>query len=689
MARFDAAGLFWEDKVIVKVKKEKIVRVPPKPVWLEPDYLPDLAEAMAFRPDLFTDQELVAASLRQEILVWDTECYPNYWCACFKSIQSGKSIIFEMTDDGRLSFDYRKLRWVLENFLLVDFNGEGYDKWTGQYAAKGATTNQLYIMTQRIIEWQEQGYQVAKNMSAKIKGFRFDHIDVFQLTPLHPGLKTMAGRLDAPLMMDLPFVPGTLLSEPQIVITRWYCFNDLGNTLITYNAHKKNIELREKFGPRYKVDLRSDSDAQMAEAIFRAEVKNRTGQYVAKTVINPGHSFKFQTPKFINFKTANLQWLLATVQQCDFVINENGYVTTPPQLEGMVIPIGDMTFKFGLGGLHSQEKRSGHVAGDKWILRDFDVASYYPKSMIASGLAPPAIGPIFQQIFPGIVAERLKAKVAGDTTAANGLKIVVNGTFGKTMDPWSCLYFPEFGMQTTLTGQLALLMAIERLVLAGIRVINANTDGIVVKARVDQEPLLMAIFKQWELETSLEMETTDYTMLFSRDVNNYIAFYKKPKKGDNGELEYAKAKGVFGERGIKKNSVTEICSQAALAYIRQGIPIEQTVMECKNPAEFMAMRAAAGGGVKVYPDRTEFLGKVVRWYYAHGIEGEIVTAKKGHVVGDTQGAKPCMRMPVELPDDINHQWYIDRAYKFLDQMGYTDLIELGEVPPMTTRSITT
>lgn len=676
--RADAIGLFWEDRPPEKkAKKEKIVRVPPQPVWLSPDYLPNLDEARAFIPDLFTDEELVKAMFTRERLVWDTESYPNYWCACFKSLDSGKALIFEINDDLSLNFVPQKLQWVLENFLLVDFNGDGYDKWTAALAVLGSMPIAMYEMTKRIIEYHEQPYKVARNMKAK--KLSIDHIDLFELTPLGPSLKTMAGRLDAPMMMDLPFKPGTHLLPDQITITRWYCFNDLSNTELTYWAHEKNIKLRENFGPRYGIDLRSKSDAQMAEAIFKAEFKKRTGYHVAKPKIVPGHTFYFKPQPFIKFQTPNLQWLFNLICSVPFVIGYNGYVISPPELEKMVVPIGDAEYKVGIGGLHSREKKAGHVAGKRWILRDFDVSSYYPKAMLASGLYPPAIGEIFRPIFQNVVDERLAAKaIEAKGTTAEGLKIVVNGTFGKTMDPWSCLYFPEFGMQTTIAGQLCLLMAIEALYLAGIQVINANTDGIVVKARIDQADKLKAVFDWWEKQTSLEMETTDYTMLFSRDVNNYIAF--KPE----GE---PKAKGVFGPRGLKKNTVTEICSTAALQYILTGKPIEDTVRECRDFPEFLAMRQVNGGGVKVYPDRTEYIGKVARWYYPVGEVGEIITAKKGHVVGDTQEARPCMRLPVEFPTDINYDWYIERAYGFLNQIGYTALIESGEVPPLTTRSI--
>ena len=67
---------------------------------------------------------------------------------------------------------------------------------------------------------------------------------------------------------------------------------------------------------------------------------------------------------------------------------------------------------------------------------------------------------------------------------------MLNGTFGKTGSPYSVLFAPEMMIQTTITGQLALLMLIEHLETASISVISANTDGIVIQPQVSQVPFV-------------------------------------------------------------------------------------------------------------------------------------------------------------------------------------------------------
>jgi DNA polymerase elongation subunit (family B) len=58
------------------------------------------------------------------------------------------------------------------------------------------------------------------------------------------------------------------------------------------------------------------------------------------------------------------------------------------------------------------------------------------------------------------------------------MKIAANGVFGKLGSPWSILYAPHLMVAVTLTGQLALLMLIERAERMGISVVSANTDGV-------------------------------------------------------------------------------------------------------------------------------------------------------------------------------------------------------------------
>ena len=428
MARPDLLGMFWDDTPPPKPpKKEKVKATPPEPVWLSPDYLPNLDKATNWHPDIFTDQELIQASLNKERLVWDIECYPNYFLVAFASVVSGKVIWFEMHSGREHLMDYDKLEWILKNFTLIDYNGNHYDVPIISIAMNQATCENLYAATLAIIAEETRPQDVLKRFRAK--RVNLDHIDLIELVALSPSLKLLAGRLHAPQMQDLPFNPGTVLSIQQKFILRWYCVNDLQNTHLLYVELTPDIKLREKMSLRYNVDLRSHSDAQIAEAVISSEIKKLTGQkYLSKPSIEPGTIYKYERAHFLKYSTNLMNWVMEKVCNSIFVVADDGTIVEPPDLTDLEIRIANGVYRIGIGGLHSSEKNISHIAGPDEKLSDRDVASFYPRIILLLGLAPSHLGYHFLNVYNSLVEERLAAKNSGDKATADSLKIVVNGS---------------------------------------------------------------------------------------------------------------------------------------------------------------------------------------------------------------------------------------------------------------------
>lgn len=553
-----------------------------------------------------------------------------------------------------------------------------------------------------------------------------DHIDVMEVAPGAGSQKQYAGRIHCRTMRDLPYSPDSELSPLQIVEVSQYCENDLDVLDALFDELHPQIKQREILGKRYGIDLRSKSDAQVAEAVLKYRCEIAVGRRIYKPEIDWDMRFCYRVPEFIRFELPQLQHALDLVRKAEFRLGASGTVTMPDALEGLCIPIGGSTYKVGIGGLHSQEKRIAHVADDVWSLRDNDVASYYPSLILNSGEWPKALGPLFLKEYESIKDERLAAKKkqgqlekAGvksgdeyeDAKVGNeGGKIMINGTFGKTGSPYSILFAPTMLIQTTVTGQLSLLMLIEWHERAGISVISANTDGIVVKCSKDQIAISEMLIAGWQMRTGLVMETAEYAAIYSRDVNNYIAV----KKGGG-----VKRKGEYSKAGLveKKNPDCEICSDAVALFLEKGVAISDTIRACRDIRKFVTVVRVTGGGVKMWgdgprkddkvrdmipviqangwvkvgrkwekngvqadastayancfaPQREEYLGKVVRWYYGTQSPGPIVYASNGNIVSMSYGAKPCMTLPDEFPDDVDYDWYINRSNGMLEDIGY-------------------
>lgn len=650
----------------------------------------------------FTDRELWDA--RGGTMVYDIEVYPNYFLIAFKCIKTRKVVTFEMSPDcPHLPDDQiNKLNWITSAFRLISFNGNKFDRGLLFMCIYRATIETLYYICNRLINENKRpvkgdadygletnnkkGYRVSDiEKEFKVKIPEFNHVDLIEVAPLQASLKTYAGRLHAWRMQDLPYEPGTYLTKNEAVNVRYYCVNDLDNTTLLFEDLEPQIKLREQLSTEYGQDLRSLSDAQIAEHVLSAECEKINGYYARKPKIAPGTEYYYVPPAYIQFQTPMMQEILRKLVEEPFVISDKGRPKSK-FLKGLKIRIGNQTYTMGVGGLHSTESCAAHYARDGYLLIDRDVASYYPYIIINNGYFPKHLGPAFLTVYKTIVARRIEAKglsKASDLSIAelnqiiaDSLKITINGSFGKLGSKYSALYSPDLLIQTTLTGQLCLLMLIEAVELVGIEAISANTDGVVFKPHFTQYNQLNEIVAGWEQLTNFETEETQYKAVFSRDVNNYIALkkhYDKTEKrwcdefpaGTKIDKKY-KGKGVFGETTLKKQPTNEICAKSIARFLIDGEPVSKTVNECRDIRDFLTVKNVKGGAEK----DGLFLGKAIRWYYGEGVTGTINYIMNGNTVGNSEGAKPCMDLPDEFPSDMSFDWYSNAAEDMLSDLGY-------------------
>lgn len=720
--RPDSIGFFWQDlPPEKKAKVEKVKRTPPPRDWEKPDYLPGLKEALSFNVPMFDSDTLFMACLNREKLVFDIEIYPNYFLAAFASLETGRVIYFESTHMTQL--DTQGLSFVLHNFLTIGFNSIPFDLPMAALAIAGKSVPELKHAANQIIFEQMRASDILK--TAKVKKLQVDHVDLIEVAPLRASLKIYGGRLHAPKMQDLPFPPDIMLSPEQIAIVRFYCINDLSNTAFLSMALREQVSLRESMSQQYGIDLRSKSDAQIAEAVITHELEKISGHRVYRPKIDPGTFYKYNTPSFIRYETPMMNHMLQIVQGAYFVVADTGSICMPPELNELEIRIANSVYRMGIGGLHSSEESTYHKADEKKLLRDIDVESFYPKIILNQGLYPHHLGPAFLIVYEQIVSRRLAAKGRGDKVVSDSLKIVINGSYGKLGSKYSNLYSPDLLIQVTITGQLSLLMLIERLELRGISVVSANTDGIVVSCDRDKEGLLNDIIAWWERDTNFKMEATDYIAIYSRDVNSYVAIKKDGKTKTKGAFAnpWADVKNPAGR--LHKNPSCQICIEAVEAMLTKGVPIMTTLKSSKDVRKFVSVRTVKGGAVKLYdpipipehstPEelirragfyeaeggtwrhpayeenlahfstedayksaqtmltvfaRQEYLGKAVRWYYSNNCPGDMVYASSGNLVPKSAGARPLMELPNELPSDIDFAWYEAEAEGLLEDLGY-------------------
>lgn len=647
----------------------------------------------------------------------DIECYPNYFLVMFKGVKSGVVRFFERTFDRALPDT--ALRNILSTYRIITFNGNGYDMPMLMLAMTGATCQQLKEASDWLIVGNNPGWKFYDQYALNRPDW-VDHIDLSEVAFGQGSLKLYGGRLHSRKLQDLPLDPDTVVTEKQMDDLRIYCENDHDTTIDLYNHLRPQIELRERMSVEYGQDLRSKSDAQIAEAVITRMVTKALGYMPQRPGVNCGTSFTYKAPAFIKYRTPHLQGLLDELRTARFVISDTGSPLLPPALDGRVITIGSGRYRMGIGGLHSSEEKSAHFTDDENVLIDRDVTSYYPAIILNCGLYPDQFGESFLRIYKELVARRIAAKKHGDDVVASSLKIVINSGFGLFGSQYSRLYSPNLMIQVTVTGQLSLLMLIESLELHGIPVVSANTDGIVIKAPRSKLDALGHCIREWESATGFATEETRYKALYSRDVNNYVAV--KAKGGTKG-------KGLFADVSIAKNPQNTICVRAVKALLDKGVPLAQTILSSRDIREFVTVRTVRGGAVKItrtnYDDRLtpgkkrdvlfangwyqitpwpltqakfdlipdgcgydietayrmhcgedefQYVGKVIRYYYAVGETGALHYMAKNksgnrNKVPSSDGAKPLMELPDEFPSDVDYGRYIEEATQMLRDLG--------------------
>lgn len=583
--------------------------------------------------------ELPKSKIPQYIM--DIECYVNYFLVKFLNIETDEIIDFEQTNETE--FDSKRVLHLLSKSEIVTFNGTKYDLLMLRLALKGATNKQLKKASDEIIQDDMRVWKFEEKYA--LERLKLKHIDLIELIFGIGSLKTYGARLHSKKLQDLPIQPDTVLAPHQMDEICDYCSNDVLVTKMAYTDKAQEIELRRTMSKRYKLDLLSKSDAQIAEAVLKAEIEMLLKKEIKQPEVSR-KSFHYKAPDFINFKLPILQDALELVTTKPFTTAHNGVISMPKELTDLQVSVGKSIYTMGMGGLHSTEKNKFYVSDDEHDLYDWDVASYYPSIILQQGLYPKHLGPDFLTVYKEIVDERLEAKRTKDKSKADSLKIVINGSFGKLGQPYSTLYAPELMVQVTVTGQLALLMLIEMLESKGISVVSGNTDGLVMVCPKTHEDTMRGIIKRWEKITGFEMEETKYAGLYSRDVNNYLAIQTDG---------YVKAKGTFAEGSIKKNPENDICTEAMIEYLKFGTSFMQTIKACYDITKFLTVRRVNGGATK----DGKFVGKTIRFYHSTKVTGVISYITSGNKVANSECCRPLMDLPDKFPDDVDYQYYED------------------------------
>jgi hypothetical protein len=325
---------------------------------------------------------------------------------------------------------------------------------------------------------------------------------------------------------------------------------------------------------------------------------------------------------------------------------------------------------FGVGGVHASLAEKRVKETKKYLIRDADVSSMYPNIAISNRVYPEHLGRKFCDIYNDMYEQR---KSFAKGTAENAmLKLALNGTYGKSNDKFSVFYDPKFTMTITINGQLSLLMLADRLLqIDGLKLIQLNTDGLTVALPRDCEDEYNDICKQWEIDVGLQLEFVDYSRMFIRDVNNYIAVYTNGKTKRKGAYQY---EGL----GWHQNQSALVIPMAAEANMLHGTEVRAFIekhFEEGNVFDFMLRTKVDRSSrlVLVTEDGQDIEQQRICRYYP---------AKNGHklvkIMKPLEGKEEDRRLGIEaawniktcnnmkdFDPDIEFDYYVQEAQKLI------------------------
>ena len=237
------------------------------------------------------------------------------------------------------------------------------------------------------------------------------------------------------------------------------------------------------------------------------------------------------------------------------------------------------------------------------------------------------------------------------------------------MQSW--IYDRQLTMFTTITGELSLMMLIEKYETNGIKVMSANTDGVTIMIHKSLIPLMERINKWWMDTTKYELERTDYRKIIFSTVNDYIAI-----KTD-GEV---KKKGDFvTDFELHKNKSGRIVPIALENYFVHGVPVADTIAKHDNIFDFTIRQKASKDfhyeGMDRKNGHVNIYNKLIRYFVS--LRGEKLMKVKNQDSGSTAPERSqveagewmctvCNHLTKDHPmDNINKSYYIEKAEKMI------------------------
>lgn len=618
---------------------------------------------------------------------------------------------------------YTTTRQIESNIIFCGYNNLHYDNPIINYIIEYEDTlmnynvfticSSIFNLSKTITTSKEDNIDAWKHWKYQIWFDTFDILTMLYSNKLRVGLKEIQVTMQYPNVQEFvcDWTKPLPLEDFDSMID--YNINDIESTSELLNRCKDAVDLRIAIEDEYGVRVLSKDGVNIGMKIL-------TQKYLEKTGLTWWDIEGLRSPMdYIPLKDIILPFIKYDSPILNRVLEDMKSQVVSPGRKGYEnnFVFAGLRYTVGVGGIHSKNDPEIIIPKEDEMLIDIDVASLYPSMLIEYGFYPKHLGPEFLEVYSQIKNERIEAKHNGDKVKNETLKLALNGLSGNLQNEHNFCYSPEAVMKIRINGQLLLLMLAEKLTQVGCRIIQANTDGLFVLLKKDNYQQVNTICRDWEQLTKLTLEEERFEAMYQYAINDYIAvttLYPDMKKRFlSGETlirkstkkpytcieeiqeDFIKTKGMFITKVLLgKGLSAKIIPEAIIKYFVDGIPVEQTIKECKDIKKFLMSEKTGKQWHVEYMNKEQQRtnrfyastngGYLWKWKDTGHKEGEIITYTEPYV-GEHKykaSARQYQNMltasgvtllnkfddkPIE-ERKINYRYYLREALKIIEEL---------------------
>lgn len=524
------------------------------------------------------------------LITYDCEVFAHDWLVVFKDKESGQYT--------PIHNDNEALKMVLDDdSVYIGFNSKHYDQYIIKAIVLGCSPQEIKVINDFIIG----GNQGWEHPLMREHYFTFNNVDIKDDMQMGLSLKAIEGHLGVSVKEStVPFDIDRPLTQKELEETVFYCKHDVDTT-------EKLVDIRKDY-------LKNKMQIGRLAGVSDVKAMGMTNAKLTAAMLKASKMPHDDERKYIYPENLKREYIPQEV----FDFFDKMYDPTIPDKElfsgKLEFSVGECPGVVGYGGIHAAIPNYFFEESGDRVIKNKDVASYYPHLMTLCGYTSRNIPSA--ETFENVLDTRMKAKASGDKATADALKLVVNTTYGALLNQYNDLYDPLMGRSVCITGQLFLLELAQHLYrdIPGLKIVQLNTDGIMVECSKTDLDLINEICDEWQTRTGFELEEDSVIRIAQKDVNNYVEVQPGGK---------AKAKGGYLVKGVSIvgafniNNSCCIVATALKEYFVNETPVEETINNCSDIFQFQIVAKAGAKYREAYHvvgDTQESVQKVNRVY---------------------------------------------------------------------------